>query len=171
MKAQSMLTTKTDFREKPSAEARHRVEGGTLAVWFDGGCPLCTREVAILRRLDRFALIHFEDISQADSVCPIDRAQMLVRFHAQEKGAPIVSGAAAFAVIWRAIPVLRPLGELAKVPAVLWTLERLYLGFLRVRPLLQRMIRWVERRGLPAPGVTWRGAKNVERQPPERGGR
>lgn len=171
MKVDFMLLGKINSREQPFAEAQHPVEEGKLTVWFDGGCPLCTREVAILRRLDLCALIHFEDISHADSVCPIDRAQMLVRFHAQEKGAPIVSGAAAFAAMWRAIPVLRPLGELARVPAVLWALERLYLGFLRVRPLLQRMIRWFERRVLPAPGVTWRGAKNVERRLPERTGR
>jgi hypothetical protein len=63
------------------------------------------------------------------------------RFHAQERGQPIVSGAAAFAAMWRAIPLLRPLGMLAKSRPILWVLERLYLGFLRIRPRLQRRVR------------------------------
>lgn len=124
-----------------TAAARHFAAARRLTVWFDGACPLCTREVAFFDWLDRRGAIHFEDISQSGSPCPLDRAQMLARFHAQEQGKPIVSGAAAFAAMWRAIPILRPLGELARVPALLWALERLYLGFLKVRPRLQRLFR------------------------------
>jgi predicted DCC family thiol-disulfide oxidoreductase YuxK len=72
------------------------------------------------------------------ATCPVDRAAMLARFHAREEGGPIVSGAAAFAAMWRAIPLLRPLGLAARHPALLALLERLYLWFLRVRPALQR---------------------------------
>ena len=88
-----------------------------------------------MRRLDRRGAIAFVDVT-GDAVCPVDRASLLARFHAQDARAPVVSGAAAFAVMWRAIPVLRPLGILARVPAVLWGLERLYGVFLRVRPAL-----------------------------------
>jgi hypothetical protein len=48
------------------------------------------------------------------------------------------SGAAAFAAMWRAIPLLRPLGLAARWRPVLWVLEAAYLRFLRVRPRLQR---------------------------------
>lgn len=112
-----------------------------LTVWFDGGCPLCRREIALFRRLDRRKAIHFEDISQPDAGCPIDTAELLARFHAQEAGQSIVSGAAAFAAMWRAIPVLRPFGELARIPAILWVLERLYSVFLVFRPGLQKLMR------------------------------
>ena len=142
-------TARNDAQDQRPDQAWRFMKTAKLTVWFDGGCPLCRREVALFRLLDRRAVILFEDISQPDSVCPIDREQMLVRFHAQEKGAPIVSGAAAFAAMWRAIPVLRPFGELARIPAALWGLERLYQGFLKVRPRLQQMIRWFEPR-LPA---------------------
>lgn len=114
-------------------------EAPRLTVWFDGACPLCIREVALFRRLDKRRAIHFEDVSSADASCPIDRAELLARFHAQEKGKPIVSGAAAFAAMWRAIPMLRPFGEAARLPAVLWLLERLYMAFLRIRPRLRRL--------------------------------
>lgn len=105
-----------------------------LTVWFDGACPLCTREIALMRRLDARGAIDFVDVSAEGAACPLDRADLLARFHAQEAGNPIVSGAAAFAAMWRAIPLLRPLGLIAQFPPALWVLERAFRLFLRVRP-------------------------------------
>ena len=111
-----------------------------LEVWFDGDCPLCRREIALMRRLDRRGAIVFTDVATGQGCCPIDRADLLARFHAREDGR-MVSGAEAFAAMWRAIPVLAPLGRLARNRWVLAVLETLYLGFLRVRPQLQRALR------------------------------
>jgi predicted DCC family thiol-disulfide oxidoreductase YuxK len=111
-----------------------------VTIWYDSDCPLCIREISLMRRLDRRGAIDFIDI-QAAAGCPIDTQTLLERFHAQERGGPVVSGAAAFAAMWRAIPVLRPLGLLARFRPVLWVLERMYLGFLRIRPWLQRRAR------------------------------
>ncbi len=109
-----------------------------VLVWYDGGCPLCRREIALMRRLDRRGRVDFVDVASGDVDCPIDPARLLARFHALEDG-QILSGAAAFAAMWRAIPGLRPLGLAARHPMVLAVLERLYGGFLRVRPRLQRL--------------------------------
>lgn len=110
-----------------------------VKVWYDGACPLCLREIALMRRLDRRGRIAFIDVAAgADPACPIDRAALLARFHAEEDGV-IHSGAAAFAAMWRAIPLLRPFGLAARHPLVLEALEALYLRFLRVRPRLQRL--------------------------------
>ena len=51
----------------------------------------------------------------------------------------MLHGAAAFAAMWRAIPVLRPLGLAARNARVLAMLEWGYAAFLRVRPRLQRL--------------------------------
>lgn len=51
----------------------------------------------------------------------------------------MLDGAAAFAAMWRAIPLLRPLGIAARHPAVLAGLEWLYGKFLRIRPAMQRL--------------------------------
>ena len=91
-----------------------------------------------MRRPDGAGAIRFIDLDAGDADCPIDRADLLARFHALEDGR-LVSGAAAFAAMWRAIPRLRPLGLAARNPMVLAALERLYRGFLRVRPRLQRL--------------------------------
>ncbi|MES3153374.1 thiol-disulfide oxidoreductase DCC family protein [Sphingomonas faeni] len=107
-----------------------------VTVWHDGNCPLCRREIAIMRRLDRRGRINFVDATGAAD-CPLDRSELLARFHAMEDGT-LLSGAAAFAAMWRAIPVLRPIGLLARHRPVLGLLERAYLRFLKVRPRLQR---------------------------------
>lgn len=92
-----------------------------------------------MRRLDRRGAIHFIDVTTMDeAACPVDRAQLLARFHASEDG-ELLSGAAAFAAMWRAIPLLRPFGMAARIPVVLAVLEVGYRAFLRVRPRLQRL--------------------------------
>ena len=92
-----------------------------------------------MRRLDRAGRIEFVDVDARDAVCPIDRADLLARFHAREDGV-LLDGAAAFAAMWRAIPLLRPLGLLARRAWALRLLERAYVAFLRVRPRLQRLV-------------------------------
>lgn len=117
-----------------------------VTVWYDGDCPLCRREISLMRRLDRRGAIAFVDAATRTGSCPIDRRDLLLRFHALEDGR-MVSGAEAFAAMWRALPLLRPLGLLARNAMVLGFLERIYLGFLKVRPRLQRHIaRWDARK-------------------------
>lgn len=89
-----------------------------------------------MRRLDRRGAILFVDVAAADGACPIDRDDLLARFHAMEDGR-LVSGAEAFAAMWRAIPVLRPIGIAARNRIVLSGLERAYRAFLSIRPRLQ----------------------------------
>ena len=94
-----------------------------VTVWYDNDCPLCVREIRLMRRLDRRRAIDFVSI-QGGTGCPISTAELMKRFHAQERG-----------------PALRPLGLLARFRPVLWTLERMYRGFLIIRPWLQRRAR------------------------------
>lgn len=114
-------------------------EATGVTVWFDGQCPLCRREIALMRRLDRRGRIEFVDVASEDTACPLDREQLLARFHASENGR-MVEGAEAFAAMWRVIPAMRPLGLLARLPPVLWLLDRAYRIFLRVRPRLQAVL-------------------------------
>jgi len=92
-----------------------------------------------MRRLDLRKRILFVDIASETGDCPIDRRALLARFHARENGV-MLSGAAAFAAMWRVIPLLRPLGLLARNHAILGLLERLYMRFLTLRPALLRLL-------------------------------
>lgn len=99
-----------------------------------------------MRRLDRRGAIRFVDVATADAAsCPLDGGELLARFHARENGR-LVSGAEAFAAMWRVIPLLRPFGLLFHGPFALAVLERLYRAFLRVRPRLQGLAHSLERR-------------------------
>ncbi len=91
-----------------------------------------------MRRLDTGRRIEFIDASE-EGICPIDRQTLLARLHASEDGV-LLSGAAAFAAMWRAIPLLRPIGLLAKSPTILRVLEYAYVMFLKARPILQRFV-------------------------------
>lgn len=124
----------------PDAPLSDQNDPPKVKVWFDGACPLCQREIALMKRLDRGGAINFVDVSQdGDPSCPVDQAQLLARFHAEEDG-KVLSGAAAFAAMWRAIPGLRTLGLVARNRAVLAVLEKLYILFLKVRPRLQKLV-------------------------------
>ena len=110
-----------------------------VTVWYDGSCPLCRREIALMARLDRRNAVEFLDVSRAILDCPIDRSRLVSRFHARE-GDNILSGAAAFAAMWRAITPLRPIGLAAQNRVILRLLEWLYTGFLRHRSKMQRLV-------------------------------
>ena len=127
-------------RHLTTRSTKARIAGQRLTVWHDGACPLCAREIALMRRLDRAGRICFIDAADPAVSCPLDRALLLARFHAMEDGV-MLSGAAAFAAMWRAIPLLRPLGLAARSPLVARVLEVAYAVFLRLRPRLQAWLR------------------------------
>ena len=69
----------------------------------------------LMRRLDQHGRIQFVDAADPGTTCPLERTVMLARLHAMENG-KLLSGAAAFAAMWRAIPLLWPLGMAARLP-------------------------------------------------------
>ena len=112
-----------------------------LTVFYDGACPMCRREIALMRRLDRRARIDFEDVSPPDAApsCPIDRDVLMARFHARLPSGETVSGARAFTEAWSRIPWLIWLRPLGRFPPTRGFLDLLYRGFLKIRPAIQRM--------------------------------
>jgi len=83
--------------EKKAAEVR---------VLYDGDCPLCAREVALLRRLDRRGRLAFEDIA-----APIfdagalgrTHAQLMARIHGLLPDGRLVEGMEVFRRAWAAV--------------------------------------------------------------------
>jgi predicted DCC family thiol-disulfide oxidoreductase YuxK len=121
-----------------------RDETPALTVYYDGACPLCTREIAWYRRLRANAAIDWTDVSRCgDAGLPpgLSREQALARFHVRAADGSLRSGAAGFLALWARIAVLRPLAWLASVPPLPWLLERAYRAFLPLRPRLQRLAR------------------------------
>jgi predicted DCC family thiol-disulfide oxidoreductase YuxK len=117
-----------------------------VTVWWDSSCPLCLREMALMKRWARPGTVAFIDIASPSSTtsCPIDRKTMLARFHAQERDGPLVHGAQAFALLWKHIPRVQRIGwYLTRHPRALNTFEWFYTNiFLSyIRPILQKSLK------------------------------
>ncbi|WP_306253180.1 thiol-disulfide oxidoreductase DCC family protein [Parvularcula sp. IMCC14364] len=118
------------------------VNDHTLTVFYDGSCPLCIREITLLRRaLPEKSAINFEDVSAPDAVpsCDIAKSKLMARFHCQLPDGKMVNGAQAFTEVWgrvRFMEWLKPVGRFGPSRAVL---NALYALFLKVRPGLQRI--------------------------------
>lgn len=110
-----------------------------LTVFYDGACPLCVREIGLLRRLDKRDRIQFTDISppEADEFCPLDRQKMLARFHAQKQDGTIVDGAEAFTEAYAQVPWLGWIAPIGRFPPTRWMINMAYAVFLKLRPTLQ----------------------------------
>jgi 3-demethoxyubiquinol 3-hydroxylase len=65
----------------------------------------------------------------------LDVPSALARMHVRQANGTLVSGAAAFILLWQRFPATRWLGRVAAVPPLPWLLELAYRIFLRVRPL------------------------------------
>ena len=119
-----------------------------LTVLYDGGCPLCRREIAHAQGLAQRqgdAALCFVDISQtSDPALQAEQQRLLARFHVQKADGSRLDGAAAFAAMWERLPGWRWLARLSRLPGMLWVMERAYNGFLRVRPAMQSVARRLE---------------------------
>jgi len=116
---------------------------GRPTVYFDGACPLCAREIAFYRRIDRAERVLWHDVS-ADAgdlaSCGLTQADALARLHVRTGDGRVVHGAAAFVEVWAHLPGFRVLAPVARLGPVLWLLERGYRAFLKVRPRLVRRL-------------------------------
>lgn len=105
-------------------------------VLFDGGCPLCSREIRHYRRLRGAERIDWLDISGADAPLPvdgIDRATAMARFHVRDRDGRWHQGAFGFAELWSHLRGYRHLSRLLRMTRLLPLVDRLYDRFARWR--------------------------------------
>lgn len=112
-----------------------------LTVLYDGGCPLCRREIAYYRQLKALEPITWFDLSlnQAMPVA-ISRCDALRRFHLVDDQQQTWHGARAFIRLWQALPGWRWLATLRHVPGFATVLEWGYGLALKVRPKLAALL-------------------------------
>jgi predicted DCC family thiol-disulfide oxidoreductase YuxK len=110
-----------------------------LRVLYDGGCPLCRREIAHYQRLSPRRAIQWIDIdADRDQPLPLGltREHAMARFHVLD-GEDIQTGAHAFLWLWSALPGWRHLGRMVRLLHLTGWLEQGYVWFAR-RRLRQR---------------------------------
>jgi|GEM_PF-64673 len=96
-----------------------------LTVYYDGGCPLCSKEIAHYRQVDRDQRVRWVDLTEAaDELAEVglDTGTAMRRLHLRKGDGRLLSGVPAFVAIWRQLPGYRVLA---------WVVERLGL----IRPL------------------------------------
>lgn len=113
-----------------------------LTVYHDGACPLCAVEIAVYRRASGADTVAFVDAVDPGSMLGPDlqRDIALSRFHVRDPQGRLLSGAAAFAALWRALPGWRWLGILVGNRWVLPVAERAYRAFLPIRPYIAKVL-------------------------------
>jgi predicted DCC family thiol-disulfide oxidoreductase YuxK len=107
-------------------------------LYYDGGCPVCRREVAMYRKQPGANAVHWVDAASCeprDLGSGLTREAALERLHLRRPDGSLVSGGAAFSALWRALPRWSWLGRLFASKAGSWLLEAGYRVFLAVRPL------------------------------------
>lgn len=114
-------------------------------VFFDGACPLCRREIALYQGAAPASPVEWVDVSRFGEGAARDTGQscgaLMARFHVRTPDGVVRSGAAAFISLWLLYPGWRWLGKFGRLPGMERLLELLYLGFLRLRPSIQRLFR------------------------------
>jgi predicted DCC family thiol-disulfide oxidoreductase YuxK len=106
-----------------------------LEVWFDGACPLCAREVAFLRRLDRRGRILFTDLAAPGfdaAATGIAWQALMDRIHARLADGTVVEGVEVFRRLYSAVG-LGWLVAPTRLPGVRQALDLAYRIFARNR--------------------------------------
>jgi predicted DCC family thiol-disulfide oxidoreductase YuxK len=111
-----------------------------LTVFFDGACPICAREIALMKRMDQQRQLEFNDFSAVDydaASIDVSPAELSRIIHARWADGRVISGVEVFRAMWEAVG----LGMLAR-------LSRLSL----LEPMVLRAYAWFARNRLRLTG-------------------
>lgn len=115
-----------------------------VTVYFDGSCPLCRREIGFYQKCAGAQNIVWQDVSRTvdgQVASDLNCQQAMARFHVRDAQGHLKSGAAGFVELWLNLRSWRWLGSLFAHPPGIWFLEKCYVGFLKIRPFIQRRIK------------------------------
>jgi predicted DCC family thiol-disulfide oxidoreductase YuxK len=87
-------------------------------VFYDGACPLCSREIAHYRRVDTAARLHWVDAateSQTLAEHGLDLERAMAELHVLDSNGRWQRGVDAFLVIWSHLPPYRWLPRLISI--------------------------------------------------------
>jgi predicted DCC family thiol-disulfide oxidoreductase YuxK len=106
-----------------------------IEVLFDGDCPLCAREIGMLRRLDRRSRIRFTDISDAGfdaTQVGVPWRDLMARIHGRLPDGTLIEGVEVFRRLYAAVG-FSGLVSLTRLPGVSHLLEFGYRWFAKNR--------------------------------------
>ena len=118
------MTTNTDQQPKAT-------------VFHDGECPMCSREIALMRKIDVSNAIHWVDITkdkQALADAGITYQQAMDRIHVADASQQLHTGIKGFMNVWEHLPYYRRLVPVIRhTPLLLPIMEAVYKVFAKNR--------------------------------------
>ncbi len=103
-----------------------------VEVFFDGECPLCTREIALLRRLDeRRRRIRFTDIAEPGfeaSLLGVSQEDLMAKIHGRLPDGRLIEGVEVFRRLYAAVG-FATLVRVTRLPVVAPLLDAAYRWF------------------------------------------
>lgn len=118
-----------------------------LVLFYDGGCPLCVREMRHLRALDKQQRLQFENIWQADfseRFPDIDVTEANRILHGRMPNGEMIYGLDVTHAAWSAVD-RGWLTAALRWPIIRWFADKGYLGFAKHRNRLSKLITGQER--------------------------
>ncbi len=106
-----------------------------IEVFYDGECPLCTREIEFIRRLDGKGHIRFTDIAGAGfdaASLGVPWAELMARIHGRLPDGTLVEGVEVFRRLYAAVG-FRALVAATRLPGVSQLLDFSYAVFAKNR--------------------------------------
>ena len=116
-----------------------------ITIYYDASCPLCAAEMHTLKETDVENKLILVDCSATNfnepAFCPISKADMLSRIHAQDAAGQWISGVEVFAIAYQASGFTR-LGKF-------WGNQFLKPFFNRLYPIIADNRYWLSKTPLP----------------------
>ena len=109
----------------------------SLTVFFDGSCPICSKEINFYKMRAGAENLSWVDVSDEEIPIPIQnrsREELMARFHVLSSSGELVSGGAAFAELWASLPTFKIFGKFFKLPVLRFLIDICYDIFLTLRP-------------------------------------
>ena len=113
----------------------------TWSVYFDGLCPLCSREIDHYRKQRGAERLRFIDITASDFNAQaegVDPVAVHKEMHVKTSDGRLVTGVDAFIEIWKVLPRYGFAARLAQRSLIKPVLDFGYMIFATVRPYLPR---------------------------------
>ena len=114
----------------------------SLTVFFDGSCPICSKEINFYKMRAGADELSWVDVSDEEIAIPIQtrsREDLMARFHVLSSSGELVSGGAAFAELWASLPAFKIFGKFFKLPILRFLIDVGYDIFLTLRPKFQNL--------------------------------
>ncbi len=111
-----------------------------LQVFYDGLCPLCTKEISHYRKIDINKKIEFIDISNPnfdEKTYGLEGREFNKTFHVKDKSGEFKTAVDGFVAIWDELNCFKPLSYMAKNKVSRPLFDIGYCVFANVRPLFR----------------------------------